>query len=77
MAPRRGPTADFLFADGERAAVRAQLVAAAPPGAKISVATVAKAVGERWKALKDEERERRGRERRRLVGGGGSCLRRS
>jgi len=71
MAPphpkRRGPTAYFLFADSARAEVRAELVTAAsaangtaaassePP--KISVAAVAKGVGERWKALTEAERE--------------------
>ena len=61
--PKRAPTAYFLFADSARADVRAELVAAAsatssssePP--KISVAAVAKGVGERWKALTEAERE--------------------
>ena len=71
--PKRGPTAYFLFADSARAEVRAELVASAASAAaaaadpastfscqeppKISVAAVAKGVGERWKALSEAERE--------------------
>jgi len=73
-APKRGPTAYFLFADSVREAVKAELQAkadsgtgasgkeadpAAPAGAKkVSVALVAKGIGERWKALTDEEKAR-------------------
>lgn len=54
MAARRGPTAYFLFSDEQREAARAECLAAAEPGAKVSVAVVAKAIGEKWRALSDE-----------------------
>ena len=52
----RGPTAFFLFSEEQREQTRAECVAAAEPGAKISVAVVAKAIGEKWRALSDEEK---------------------
>ena len=52
----RAPTAFFLFSEEQREQTRAECVAAAEPGAKSSVATVAKAIGEKWRALADAER---------------------
>ena len=52
----RGPTAFFLFSEEQREQTRAECVATAEPGAKISVAVVAKAIGEKWRALSDEEK---------------------
>jgi hypothetical protein len=52
----RGPTAFFLFSEEQREQTRAECVAAAEPGAKMSVAVVAKAIGEKWRALSDEEK---------------------
>ena len=54
MAAKRGPTAYFLFSDEQREATRAECLAAAEPGAKISVAVVAKAIGKKWRALSDK-----------------------
>jgi len=56
--PRRGPTAYFVFADEQRGAAKAALVEAAGPGAKVSVAAVAKEIGERWRALGEEAKQR-------------------
>ena len=52
----RGPTAFFLFSEEKREQTRAECVAAVEPGAKISVAVVAKAIGEKWRALSDAEK---------------------
>ena len=52
----RGPTAFFLFSEEKREQARAECVAAAEAGAKISVAVVAKAIGEKWRALTDAEK---------------------
>ena len=52
----RGPTAFFLFSEEKREQTRAECVAAAEAGAKISVAVVAKAIGEKWRALTDAEK---------------------
>lgn len=52
----RGPTAYFLFADTVRASVQAELQARQPDG-KLSVAILGKAIGERWQALSDEEKQ--------------------
>jgi DNA-directed RNA polymerase I subunit RPA43 len=52
---KRAPTAYFLFADSVRDAVRADLQGG-DAAAKVSVAAVAKGVGERWKALTDEDK---------------------
>lgn len=54
MAPR-APTAYFLFAAEVRDAVREEIAAA--NGGKAGVAAVGKAVGERWKALTDEQKQ--------------------
>lgn len=53
----RAVTAYFAFADANRAAVREELQAAAEPNAKISVAVVAQALGKKWKALDDAEKD--------------------
>ena len=52
----RAPTAFFLFSEEQRRQTRAECIAAAEPGAKISVAIVAKAIGEKWRALTDAEK---------------------
>lgn len=52
----RGPTAFFLFSEKKREQTRAECVAAAEDGAKVSVAVVAKAIGEKWRALTDAEK---------------------
>ncbi|CAK0783672.1 hypothetical protein CVIRNUC_006871 [Coccomyxa viridis] len=52
----RAPTAFFLFSEEQREQTRAECIAAAEPGAKISVATVAKAIGEKWRALSNLEK---------------------
>ncbi len=52
----RGPTAFFLFSEKKREQTRAECVAAAEAGAKVSVAVVAKAIGEKWRALTDAEK---------------------
>ena len=52
----RGPTAFFLFSEQRREQARAECVAAAEDGAKVSVAVVAKAIGEKWRALTDAEK---------------------
>ena len=51
-------TAYFAFSNDNRAAVRAELEAAAEEGAKIGVGDVAKGLGRRWSELSDEEKER-------------------
>jgi hypothetical protein len=56
MAAKRGPTAFFIFSEEQREATRAECLAAAEPGAKVSVATVAKAIGEKWRGLSDEDK---------------------
>lgn len=53
----RGPSAYFIFCGEKRAEARTYVEAAAEPGQKISVATVAKRLGELWKALTDEEKQ--------------------
>ena len=52
----RAPSAYFLFAEAVRAQVQAELQAENPE-AKISVATLGKAIGERWRALSDEQKQ--------------------
>lgn len=55
----RGKTAYFIFSEQHRAAVYSELqVAAGGEGAKVPVTVVAKAIGQKWKALTDEEKER-------------------
>ena len=55
-AVMRAPTAFFLFSEEQREQTKAECIAAAEPGAKVSVATVAKAIGEKWRALTDAEK---------------------
>ncbi|KAK2075655.1 hypothetical protein QBZ16_001763 [Prototheca wickerhamii] len=52
----RAPSAYFLFAEAVRAQVQAELQAENPE-AKISVAMLGKAIGERWRALSDEQKQ--------------------
>jgi hypothetical protein len=52
----RGPSAYMLFTEEQRPHVSAQLKAAAPDG-KAAVTVVAKALGELWGRLSDDERE--------------------
>ena len=52
----RGPTAFFIFSEEKREQIRAECGSAAEPGAKKSVAVVAKAIGEKWRALTDAEK---------------------
>ncbi|CAL8461902.1 g1433 [Coccomyxa elongata] len=56
MASKRPPTAFFIFSEEQRESTRAECVAQAEAGAKISVAAVAKAIGEKWHALTDDEK---------------------
>ena len=53
----RGLSAYLIFSGEKRAEARTHLEATAEPGQKISVATVAKRLGELWKALTDEEKQ--------------------
>ena len=61
MSAKRAATPYFAFAAAERKDVKAALVAA---GAPAGVADVAKVLGERWRALPEEERKARARWRR-------------
>jgi hypothetical protein len=54
MAPR-GPTAYFLFAGEVREQVREEI--AAVNDGKAGVAAVGKAIGQKWNALSDEEKQ--------------------
>lgn len=54
----RGPTAYFIFCGEHRAEARTHVEAAAEPGQKISVATVAKRLGQLWGAQSEEEKQR-------------------
>jgi hypothetical protein len=54
----KGPTAYFVFSEENRAEVHTELLKDQPEGAKVSVAVVAKALGERWKALADEDKQK-------------------
>jgi hypothetical protein len=56
MAAKRAPTPFFVFSEEQRESTRAECIANADTGAKVSVATVAKAIGEKWRALSDEEK---------------------
>lgn len=58
MAPNkpRGPTAYFIFSEEQRQGVQQELLKQQPEGAKVSVAIVAKAIGEKWRALTDEQK---------------------
>ena len=53
----KATTAYFLFAEEQRAAVREQILAERGEGGKASVCEVAKAIGQRWKELGDEQKE--------------------
>mmetsp|Transcript_18645 Transcript_18645/g.52417 ORF Transcript_18645/g.52417 Transcript_18645/m.52417 type:complete len:277 (+) Transcript_18645:28-858(+) len=53
----KGKTAYFVFCETHRAAVRDELMSAKEDGAKVSVAEEAKALGQRWKQLTDEQRQ--------------------
>ncbi|KAK9834061.1 hypothetical protein WJX81_006721 [Elliptochloris bilobata] len=56
MAAKRAQSAYFLFSEEQRAAAREECLVAAGPGAKVSVSVVAKALGEKWRALSDDQR---------------------
>ena len=56
MASKRAATAFFIFSEEQRECTRAECTAQAEAGAKISVAAVAKAIGEKWRALTDDEK---------------------
>lgn len=56
MAAKRGRTAFFLFSEEQREATRAECIEKADAPTKVSVATVAKAIGEKWRALSEEEK---------------------
>ncbi|KAK9820321.1 hypothetical protein WJX72_008959 [[Myrmecia] bisecta] len=55
---KRAPTAYFVFLEQNRESTRAEVVAAAS-GEKVSVAVVAKALGEKWRQLSEEEKAKR------------------
>ena len=57
----RKVTAYFAFSAAHRAAVREELQAAAGPEGKVGVAAVAQALGRKWQALDDSEKDRRGK----------------
>lgn len=55
----RGPTAYFLFTAENRSAVQEELKSkATSENEKISVAAISKAIGEKWRSLSDEEKQR-------------------
>ena len=56
----RGPSAYFVFCAEKRAEARAHVEAATEPGSKVSVATVAKRLGQLWQGLPDEKKQRCG-----------------
>jgi DNA-directed RNA polymerase I subunit RPA43 len=58
MAPKRGPTAYFLFAEDYRATTREELLSEAGEGQKISVADVGKKLGDKWRNLTEEDKEK-------------------
>ena len=69
----KGPTAYMLFNEEQRPTVMAKLRAEAPDG-KVAVTVVAKAIGELWKALTDENKAAyKDRAQQRAAGGHG-CL---
>ena len=57
--PKRGKSAFFLWCDDNRATVKAQLESERDEDdeSKISVATVAKRLGEMWKAMEDDDKQ--------------------
>eukprot|EP00884_Botryococcus_braunii_P022402 jgi/Botrbrau1/8846/Bobra.50_2s0006.1 len=54
---KRAPTAYFIFSEEKRAEARAECLQDATTE-KVSVAVVAKKIGEKWRALPEEERKR-------------------
>ncbi len=54
----RGPTAYFVFTEQHRAEAKEELLRAGGRDAKVSVAQVAKALGDKWRGLSDEEKAR-------------------
>ena len=54
---KKPPSAYFLFCEDEREAAR-QACSEADPTVKVSVATVAKALGKQWEALGAEQKQR-------------------
>ena len=56
----RKVTAYFAFSAALRAAVREELQAAAGPEGKVGVAAVAQALGRKWQALDETEKDRCG-----------------
>jgi DNA-directed RNA polymerase I subunit RPA43 len=57
VAPKRAATAYFIFSEEKRVEAREECLAEAGTD-KISVAIVAKKIGEKWRALSDEEKAR-------------------
>lgn len=51
----KGPTAYMLFSGEQRPQVLAKLRAEAAEGTKVPITAVAKAIGEMWKGLSEEE----------------------
>lgn len=51
----KGTTAYMMFGEEQRQSITSKLRAEAPDG-KVAVTVVAKAIGELWKALSDEEK---------------------
>ncbi len=56
MAARRAPTPFFVFSEEQRGPTRAECLEKTDAAGKVTVATVAKAIGEKWRALSDEEK---------------------
>ena len=54
---RKAPTAYFVFSAEQREDATAQWRQENPDKAKINVAGIAKILGEKWKALTDEQRQ--------------------
>lgn len=57
MVLKRAPTAYFLFAEEQRSIVRDELVSKVE-GGKVSVAEVAKVIGEKWRNLSDGDKQK-------------------
>lgn len=51
MAPKRAPSAYFVFANDQRCKAKEELLAAATDGKAPSVAEVAKCIGQKWREL--------------------------
>eukprot|EP00798_Chlamydomonas_sp_ICE-L_P029001 gene29001-32194_t len=59
MAPSgKATSAYFVFCDENRAAEKEKILAELGEGAKVSVADVAKALGQKWKTVSEEEKQR-------------------